>query len=121
MSQPIEPSEIGVVICTYRSGGDVAAALRACAASGISDSQITVVDNGSDDGTLELLLAQPDVHVFSSLDSYAANTMGMAWTNAILEAFADDQWALIVDADELFIYPRYEQVSLCLLYTSRCV
>ncbi|WP_372787051.1 glycosyltransferase family 2 protein [Phenylobacterium sp.] len=71
-----------------------------------------VVDNGSDDGTLDFLLAQADLHVFSSTDGFAANSMGMAWVNELLDAFADDHWVLIVDADELFIYPRYEQIRL---------
>jgi hypothetical protein len=58
LSQPIELSEIAVVICTHRSRRDVAEALRSCLACGLSESQITVVDNASGDGTAELVQEQ---------------------------------------------------------------
>ncbi len=32
-----------------------------------------VVDNGSTDGTLDLLAGEPDVHVFTTADSYAGS------------------------------------------------
>ncbi|MFZ0995341.1 MAG: glycosyltransferase family 2 protein [Candidatus Dormiibacterota bacterium] len=85
MSQPFELSEIGVVICTYRSSGDVAAALSSCAASGISESRITVVDNGSDDGTADLVEGQfPSVRLlrlkrnlgFAAANNLAAKELG---------------------------------------------
>ena len=71
-----------------------------------------VIDNGSDDGTLEHLLAQGDVHVFSTTDSFSRNSVGMDWVNRILDLYADGHWTLTVDADELFIYPHYERVPL---------
>lgn len=43
------------MICTYRSRDDVADVLRSCLASGLPQSQLTVVDNGSDDGTADLV------------------------------------------------------------------
>jgi glycosyltransferase involved in cell wall biosynthesis len=69
-----------------------------------------VVDNGSTDGTLEYLTAAPDVHVFS-----AAGDDGIGWLNALLDMFGSGHWTLTVDADELFIYPHYEQLELPLL------
>lgn len=71
-----------------------------------------VIDNGSDDGTLDMLTAQADVHVFSTTDSYAKSGCGLTWTNATLDAFADGHWALTVDADEHFIYPHYEYIDI---------
>jgi glycosyltransferase involved in cell wall biosynthesis len=71
-----------------------------------------IVDNGSDDGTLEFLLAQDDVHVFSTTERYADAESGIVWTNQILDRFCDGHWTLTIDADELFVYPRYEQVPL---------
>jgi hypothetical protein len=38
--------------------------------------------------------------------------MGLDWVNAVLDTYADGHWVLTLDADELFIYPRYEQVPL---------
>ena len=69
-----------------------------------------MIDNGSDDGTIDFLLAQPDVHVFSSKASFAANKM--RWTNTVLDAHADKHWTLTIDADELYVYPHCERVKL---------
>ncbi len=71
-----------------------------------------IVDNNSDDGTLDLLTAQPDVHLFSTDESYAASGYGVGWINAVLEAFGNGHWTLTVDADEQFIYPHYERIKL---------
>jgi hypothetical protein len=71
-----------------------------------------VVDNGSIDGTLDYLAAQPDVCLFRTEESYAAAWGGLAWTNALRNAFCDGHWTLSIDADELFIFPGYEQVGL---------
>ncbi len=71
-----------------------------------------VIDNGSDDGTLEFLRGQPDIHVFLTTDSFAESQCGLTWTNAILDAFCDGQWTMTIDADELFIYPHVGQVGI---------
>ncbi|HUY25330.1 MAG TPA: glycosyltransferase family 2 protein, partial [Candidatus Saccharimonadales bacterium] len=80
MSQPVELPEIAVVICTYRSRQEVAEALRSCSASGLTESQITVVDNGSDDGTADLVEDQfPSVRLIrlnANMGFAAANNLG---------------------------------------------
>lgn len=43
------------MVCTYRSRTEVGDALRSCRAAGLSEGQLTVVDNASDDGTAELV------------------------------------------------------------------
>lgn len=70
------------------------------------------VDNGSGDGTLDLLLSQPDCHVFQSRSSFADANYGMNWINALVERFGIGNWCLFLDADELFTYPHAESVSL---------
>lgn len=70
------------------------------------------VDNGSDDGTLDLLLSQPDCHVFHSRSSFAEANYGMDWINALVERFGIGNWCLFLDADELFTYPHAESVPL---------
>src|SRR4051812_26093780 len=67
-----------------------------------------VVDSGSTDGTLDLLAAAPDVHAFSA----TGDGDGIVRLHALLDAFGARHWALTVDADELFIYPHYEQLEL---------
>lgn len=70
------------------------------------------VDNGSTDGSLDWLLGQSDVHVFRSSASFASANFGAAWFELILRRHALDHWVLILDADELFHYPRCEVRSL---------
>ncbi len=43
-----------------------------------------IVDNGSDDGTRDYLLAQPDVHLYLTTDAYAEYGGGMRWLNELL-------------------------------------
>ncbi|MCC5964017.1 MAG: glycosyltransferase family 2 protein [Rhodobacteraceae bacterium] len=60
-----------------------------------------VVDNGSDDGTLEALLAQPDVSVFSTDTPYRLSSYGVDWQEALMAQFRLGKWSLLADADEL--------------------
>ena len=71
-----------------------------------------VVDNGSTDGTLELLAGETDVHVFTTAESYAGSHWGVHWMNAMLDAFGDGHWTLTLDADEQLIYPHCEELPL---------
>jgi hypothetical protein len=73
-------------------------------------SRFFMVDCGSSDGTLDALAAAPDVHVFA-----AEGEGGIDWLNALLDAHGAGHWTLVVDIDELFIYPHYEQLELPLL------
>jgi hypothetical protein len=78
----------------------------------IGVSRFFVIDNGSTDGTRELLTAQPDCHVFLTHNSYSEARLGLEWQQALLDEYGVDHWCLIVDADEWFIYPGYENKSL---------
>ena len=69
-----------------------------------------VVDNDSVDGTLDLLLAQPDVHVFWTDANFGDRKPH--WRKALVDEFFGDGWGLHVDADELFVYPGIEQIDL---------
>ncbi len=69
-----------------------------------------VVDNASDDGTLDLLLAQADVHVFFT--DAAFRTRKAHWRHALVEEFFREGWGLHLDADELFLFPGMERIDL---------
>jgi Glycosyl transferase family 2 len=71
-----------------------------------------VVDNGSTDGSLEYLLAQPDVHLWVTPDSFAAAHCGTDWLLALMADQGGDGWRLVIDADELFVYLGYEHTSI---------
>ena len=67
----------------------------------------------SDDGTAEYLLTQNDCHVFQCSGSFfAENVEPPSWTNALRNVFGDGHWCLSLDADEMFIYPHCETISL---------
>ncbi len=71
-----------------------------------------VVDDGSTDGTVAYLEAQPDVRLVQAEYRYAARHRGVDWLNHILDAFCDGHWTLTLDADELFVFPSCEHVGL---------
>jgi len=71
-----------------------------------------IVDNDSQDGTQEYLLAQPDVHVFTTRQRYSESRCGVDWFNALLHEYAVGHWALTLDADEMLVYPSSERIGL---------
>jgi glycosyltransferase involved in cell wall biosynthesis len=71
-----------------------------------------IVDNGSTDGSTEYLLAQNDVHCFYTSESYSKSRWGLSWTNSILNSFGAGNWCLVIDADEMFIFPFCETKKL---------
>jgi len=69
------------------------------------------VDNMSEDGSIEWLMEQPDVSLFSVDESYNSNSRN-AWRRQITDYFGYNKWYLILDADELFIYPGIEKIDI---------
>lgn len=70
------------------------------------------VDNGSSDGTSEILHEQRDVHVFHTTDDYGIARSGMVWVNHLVDQFGRRGWNLYVDVDEALVYPDVEQRDL---------
>ena len=62
-----------------------------------------IADNFSDDGTLDYLMAQPDVVTFSVDSDYRGSAYGVAWQQAILSNLRVGRWSLMADADELLV------------------
>ena len=60
-----------------------------------------IVDNGSEDGTLEHLAKQRDVAVFSSDTPYRQSNYGVLWQETLMAQFRLGKWSLVADADEL--------------------
>lgn len=87
----------------------------------IGVTEFVFVDNGSTDRTREMLLSSPSIAIYEAQGRYSQSNYGVTWTNALLNVIAHGRWVLVVDADELLIYPRYETTpiaSLCGFLTS---
>jgi len=71
-----------------------------------------IVDNNSTDGTLDLLLDQPDVYLWHTSRSYAASKWGVDWIEILLQNYGVNRWCLLVDADEILYYPDCETKNI---------
>lgn len=71
-----------------------------------------IADNCSDDGTLEYLMQQPDVVLFSVDTDYSLSQYGVAWQQAMLAAFRVGKWSVVADADELLVWEYPAKQSL---------
>jgi hypothetical protein len=67
--------------------------------------RVLLVDNRSTDGTREIAARDDRVHLLDAPGSYAGSNFGVDWTNAVLDRYARGHWALVVDADELLVFP----------------
>ncbi len=74
-----------------------------------------IVDNGSTDGSGAYLQAQPDVSLWHTDASYKKAAFGVLWLNSLLNEFGHQHWCLVVDVDELFIYPHHNTRPLSAL------
>lgn len=63
-----------------------------------------IVDNGSTDGSMERLCAEPDISVFSNTESFGRSGFGVLWVNHLMQRFAVDHWCFHVDIDEAFVF-----------------
>ncbi|MCC3356087.1 glycosyltransferase family 2 protein [Bacillus sp. REN16] len=70
-----------------------------------------ILDNGSNDGTLEWLAVQKDVDLFSVEDKYTTNRRE-AWINRLIAYYGLNRWYLIVDSDELLAYYNMENKEI---------
>jgi len=107
---PDRPGEIRGVLVVRNEALRLESTLRHHRDLGVD--RFFILDNGSDDGTIELLETQPDVHLLSTTDKFSDSWGGALWKNALLDAYATGHWALTLDADELFVFPRYEAIGL---------
>lgn len=109
-SVPERPGEIRACMVVRNEALRLASVMDHHRALGVD--RFLVIDDGSTDGTLELLAVRPDVHILRGEGSHLDAGCGVAWINAALDAFCDGHWVLTVDADELFVFPGCERIGL---------
>jgi Glycosyl transferase family 2 len=71
--------------------------------------RLFIIDNDSSDGTDSLILSKSNAHLFFTNDQYARQAY---WIDFLLRSYGVGHWCLVVDADELLVYPHCEEVSL---------
>nr|WP_235940130.1 MULTISPECIES: glycosyltransferase family 2 protein [unclassified Salipiger] len=99
----IRPSDL-IVFCTARNEGvRLPWFLEYYRDMGVN--HFVMVDNDSTDGSLDYLARQEDVSVWHTRASYKRARFGMDWINWLLRTYGDGHWVLVVDPDELFLYP----------------
>ncbi|NVJ93961.1 MAG: glycosyltransferase family 2 protein [Marivivens sp.] len=64
-----------------------------------------MIDNDSDDGGREYLADHSDVSLWSTEKSYKRSRFGIDWVNWLLMRYGHGHWTLVVDPDELFVFP----------------
>ena len=104
------PGEVIALLVTRNEALRLPACLAHLRAQGVD--RAYVVDNRSTDATREIAAREPWVHVMDAPGSYAGSGFGISWTNAVLDRFARDHWVLVVDADELLVFPGCERAGL---------
>lgn len=68
-----------------------------------------VIDNNSTDGTTDFLLSQRCTHVFNTQERFARFE---GWFDLLLHRYGAGYWCVVVDADELLLYPHREKISI---------
>ncbi|MDX1782143.1 MAG: glycosyltransferase family 2 protein, partial [Thalassovita sp.] len=71
-----------------------------------------VVDNASDDGSAEYLSEQGDISLWRTSRSYRESRFGLDWLTWLQMRFCHGHWVLLVDADELLVYPGQDRHDL---------
>ena len=69
------------------------------------------LDNGSDDGTFEWLMEQPDIDLFKCYEPYQT-AVKEGWINRIVSHYGFDRWYVVTDSDELIVFQGMERHPL---------
>jgi hypothetical protein len=106
------PGEVLAVLVVRNEALRLPACLRHLRGLGVH--RVIVIDNGSDDGSVEIAV-EHRADLIRAPGSYAASGFGIAWVNAVLDRFGRGHWVLVVDADELLVFPGSDRVGLSAL------
>lgn len=74
-----------------------------------------IVDNNSNDASVDYLKEQPDVVLYWTDESYQEANAGRRWTDEMMRRHAGESWCLTLDIDEFLLYPFHERLKLPVL------
>lgn len=104
---------ISVVVPCYNAGRYIAGSLRSVLAQTSSPLEIIVVDDGSSDGSADLVRREfPDVVVLSQANQGAAAARNLGIRHA------RGEWVAFLDADDLWLPGKLEAQSKCIAASS---
>lgn len=70
--------------------------------------RFVMIDNGSTDGTLDFISAQPDADVYSQVHQFST-VRKQAWINQAMLRYGYARWYLVADADEHVVFDDIEK------------
>lgn len=97
------PGDIVALLVTRDEALRLPSALHHLRSLGVD--QAIVVDNRSSDATRAIATQHDWVRLVDAPGSYAASNFGVNWTNVLLDRFTRGHWVLVVDADEVLVFP----------------
>lgn len=71
--------------------------------------RFVIVENNSTDSTRDFLSSQSDVTLYSTSHHFIGKA---PWLDCLLRRHGRNRWCLVVDADELLVYPSSDKVLL---------
>jgi hypothetical protein len=76
--------------------------------------RVFYIDNDSSDNSLALLEKYENVHIWSQKAKFDQKNhkSGAAWVEKLLAQYGVGYWCLLLDLDELFVFPQYEKRSI---------
>lgn len=77
----------------------------------LSVRHFAMIDNNSNDGTLEWILDQDGTDVFNISSQYSRDKK-VAWINKVLCYYGHESWYIVVDSDELIDYVGSESLNM---------
>jgi Glycosyl transferase family 2 len=107
MSVPANPDEIRLFMVVRNESLRLPFTLGYYFSRGVD--RIFVVDNNSSDDTASIVLSHKNAHLFHTKDKYRRQGY---WIDFLLRRYGVGHWCLVVDADELFVYPFCECIAL---------
>jgi len=104
---PIAPHEIRLFMTVRNESLRLPFMLRYYFSRGVN--RIFVVDNNSSDNTADLVLSGKNTHLFLTKELHATQAPRV---DLLLRRYGMGHWCLVVDADEVLIYPYCETLTL---------
>lgn len=71
-----------------------------------------VVDDNSNDGSLQYLLKQPDVTLYQPKDGSTFGKHKRFWRRDVMDYYCDGSWCLVPDTDEHFVFLGMEDKTI---------